>query len=191
MAVPIFLIFWPGAIVKFALFDYFAKTMTSFRIRPRFSITSPKSQAQILEEVRARLKETNAEYRGIALDGHIMLKVKQADEHYWSPQLSILLDDQADQTLIRGRYGPKPNVWTLFTMSYLAISILTIFISIIGFSRLSLGLSANILWVLPVLAGAALLLYFSSQVGQKIGAEQTFALHHFFEEAIGQKIHIH
>jgi hypothetical protein len=33
-------------------------------------------------------------------------------------------------------------------------------------------------------------LYFVSQIGQKLGAEETFALHHFVEENLGVKIHI-
>lgn len=165
--------------------------MTSFRIRPKFRITTPKRRTAILEALQLGLKAEEASCQGIAIEGHIILKVLPAEEHYWSPQLSILLDEEEGHTLVRGRYGPKSNVWTLFTMCYLAISILSVFISIIGFSRLSLGLSANILWVLPLLGGAAILLYFISQFGQKLGAEQTFTLHHFFEEAIDQKIPIH
>ncbi|MBX2872723.1 MAG: hypothetical protein KTR30_11500 [Saprospiraceae bacterium] len=141
--------------------------------------------------MQSALAEQPPKCHGIAIEGHIILKVLPDEAHYWSPQLSILLDEEEEQTLIRGRYGPKPNVWTLFTMSYLAISILSVFISIIGFSRLSLGLSADILWVLPVLAVAAIALYISSQLGQKLGAEQTFTLHHFFEEVLGQKIPLH
>lgn len=165
--------------------------MTSFRIRPKFSITTPKRRAAILEALQLNLQQEEASCQGIAIEGHIILKVLPTEEHYWSPQLSILLDEEEDHTLVRGRYGPKSNVWTLFTMSYLAISILSVFISIIGLSRLSLGLSANILWILLLLGGAAVLLYFISQFGQKLGAEQTFTLHHFFEEAIDQKIPIH
>jgi hypothetical protein len=35
------------------------------------------------------------------------------------------------------------------------------------------------------------LMYVLSQTGQKIGAEQTFLIHHFYEDAIGEKIAIH
>ncbi len=165
--------------------------MTSFRIRPRFRATSPVDRQTIIARLQKALEEQPPKCHGIAIDGHIILRVLPEEAHYWSPQLSILLDQEEDETLIRGRYGPKPNVWTLFTMSYLAISILATFLSIIGFSRLSLGLSANVLWALPVLAAAAVGLYISSQLGQKLGAEQTFTLHHFFEEVLGQKIPLH
>jgi hypothetical protein len=41
-----------------------------------------------------------------------------------------------------------------------------------------------------VFAIIAVILYVFSQVGQKLGAEQTFTLHHFFEEVVHQKVHI-
>ena len=41
-----------------------------------------------------------------------------------------------------------------------------------------------------LLAMAALVLYLVAQFGQKIGAEQMFTLHHFFEDSIGHRIHI-
>ncbi len=83
-----------------------------------------------------------------------------------------------------------PNVWTLFTGGYLLFGFLFMFVSIVGFSQYSLGQPCQILWFLPVLAILIALLYVSSQLGQKLGAEQMFTLHHFFEETIGQRVHI-
>ena len=164
--------------------------MTSFRIRPRFKIISEKTPEQILEAFRLALKNKDCACKGVAIPGHITLMVKPEEIHYWSPQLQLTLEDNDESTEIRGLYGPSPQVWTLFALSYLAIGILFLFISIIGFSRLSLDLNAPILWVLPVLAAVAILLYISSQLGQKLGAEQTFTLHHFLEDILGKKVRI-
>ena len=81
-----------------------------------------------------------------------------------------------------------PNVWTLFAMSYLAISVLLVFISIIGSSQYTLGHDAKILWALPFLLILGISLYIVSQLGQKLGAAQTYAIHYFFEDAIGENI---
>jgi hypothetical protein len=43
---------------------------------------------------------------------------------------------------------------------------------------------------LPFFLGGLAILYFVAQTGQKMGAEQTFQLHHFFEESIGETVHI-
>ena len=168
--------------------------MTSFRIRPRFKVASEKDSDTIIEEIKEKVHDPKMHCACdvIFIPGHIILKIKKEEQHYWSPQLELTLEEEEKEkgTLIKGRYGPHHNVWTLFIVLYLAIGILTLFVSILGFSRLSLGMNAPILWIVPFLFGFALLLYISSQLGQKLGAEQTFTLHHFLEELIDRKIHI-
>lgn len=164
--------------------------MTSFRMRPRFEIATEDSADEFLQKIKVHLKQNDDPFDCSVMPGHFYLKVKKEDQHYWSPQLNLSFDEDSDPLLIRGRYEPHPNVWTLFILLYLALSVLILFIGIIGLSRMSLGMSAKILWVVPVLALAAAVLYFVSQIGQKLGAEDTFSLHHFLEEVVGEKVHI-
>jgi hypothetical protein len=64
---------------------------------------------------------------------------------------------------------------------------LALFVTIIGTSQLMLELPGRILWILPFLGGMGFFLYILSQTGQKLGAEQTFTLHHFFEYTMERK----
>ena len=164
--------------------------MTSLRIRPRFSQIISEPQVKIEERMKTKLKEPDIDCVGRVIPGFIVLKIPQSERHYWSPQLSLSLEEHEEGTLVRGLYGPNPTVWAMFTFGYSALGLIALFIAIIGSSKVSLGLEAPILWVLPVLAGLAVILYFVAQTGQKIGVEQTFTIHHFYEEAIGQKVHI-
>lgn len=164
--------------------------MASFRVRPKFEMYSGKSMEEIILIVKENLKHNTHHLHGQAMHDHITIRVNKAQRHYWSPQLSILMQREPEdiQTKIIGVYGPMPNVWTLFTLGYLAIGVLTTFISIIGFSQRALGQTGHILWALPVMAGIAAAMYLLSQMGQKLGAAQTYAIHYFFEEAIGEKV---
>ena len=126
-----------------------------------------------------------------AIPDHIVLKVNQEDQHFWSPQLTLILEESGEGSLVRGTYGPNGNVWTLFAGSYFACGVLITFISIIGFSRKSLGMDAHILWVLPFLIGIVIVLYLASQFGQKLGAEQMFDLHYTAQDVLGEKIHFY
>ncbi len=153
-------------------------------------MTSQKSLEDITQLFKGRLKQSDIPCEGYVVQDQIVLKVNRSEQHFWSPQLDVSLEQTESGTLIRGLYGPSPHIWTLFAVSYLGIGVLVTFISIIGFSRKSLGMPAPILWALPVLLGVSLLLYISSQIGQKIGAEQTFTLHHFVEDTIGERIHV-
>lgn len=122
--------------------------------------------------------------------GYINLKIPLQERLYWSPQLTLTFESTEEGTIIRGLYGPSPNVWTAFFFGYAACGILALIAGMWGFARYSLSLSAEMLWALPVLGEIALSLYIIAQMGQKIGAEQMFRLHLFYEEFIQDKIPI-
>lgn len=166
--------------------------MTSIRIRPRFKGVYSITPEQVEKHVREHLKLPDCPCTAKITTGFIVLYVLPKDQHFWSPQLSLSFekDEESDKTIIRGLYGPNPTVWAIFTFGYGAIAILALFIGFYGFSQYSLGQNASILWSLPILAVAALVLYLVAQFGQKLGVEQTFTLHHFFENSVGHRIHI-
>lgn len=167
--------------------------MSSFRIRPRFEQTVPYAAREVEQRVLDALKAPSPLCSGLVIPDYIVLKIPLEDRHFWSPQLSLQLEEEEDGrgTLIRGLYGPNPTVWAFFTYGYGALAILGTFIGIIGLSELTLGKSGQILWVLALLAAMALGLYFIAQTGQKIGAQQTYQLHHFYEQTFGMRTPIH
>lgn len=164
--------------------------MATFSFRPSFEVTSSKTMTEVIQRVKDHLKHDIHHLEGEGMQDHITIRVKASHRHYWSPQLSVLMyDDEKQKTImIKGIYGPMPNVWTLFTISYLAIGTLSLFVSITGFSQQALGQDAPTIWALPALFGLAITLYLVSQLGQKLGAAQTYAIHYFFEEALGEPL---
>ena len=170
--------------------------MSSFRIRPRFQ-QQFRSGAQEMEKLFRDRMEHEKELcscSGVFRPGHIILKIPVDERHFWSPQLTISLEERESEsgggTLVRGLYGPDPSVWTFFAMSYLVLGIAAVFAGIIGYSYRILGRETWLLWLIPVLALVALVLYIIAQFGQKLGAEQTFRLHHFYEETVGKKVEL-
>jgi len=143
--------------------------------------------------VRKHMATLDCACSGEILKDFIVLNIRPDEQHFWSPQLSLSFEpDEEDKifTIIRGLYGPNPTVWAFFTYGYAALAIIGTFLGMYGFSQYSLGQDAVILWAVPILALAAFTLYMVAQFGQKIGAEQMFTLHHFFEGSIGHRIHI-
>lgn len=162
--------------------------MTSFRLRPRFSYTTEKSPESVVDSVRKRLQESD-QCMGKVLDNHVVLYIPPDLRHYWSPQLNLSIEAEASGCRIDGLFTPSPSVWGLFTLGYGVLAVLFLFLSIIGGSSYMLGESSWTLYALPVVVVLAIGLYFMSQVGQKIGAEQMFTLHHYLEDALQEKIH--
>ena len=160
----------------------------SIRVRPRFKILSQREQDEIQRYFGEKLAEESSSYEGRVLEGHIVIKVLRSEQHYWSPQLGLSLDTTEEGTIIRGLYGPNPSIWLMFTFGHILVSVAAMFILIVGLSNMSLGLSSMILWSLPVLGIVSLIMYLIARAGRKLGEEQLFDLHHFFEEHIGDKV---
>ncbi len=164
--------------------------MTSFRIRPRFKQLRNENPEQIEDALKKEIQRQNNRFTGIFLPGHITIKINQQQRHFWSPQLSLSLDQMNDITIIRGLYGPNPTVWAIFFFGYAALGIILLIVGMLLLSQYSLGLSTGLWWVVPACIITALILYIIAQTGQKIGASQMFDLHHLYEETIGEKVSI-
>ncbi len=164
--------------------------MPSFTLRPRFKKDVHIASEELEELLKAELKKEGSECVGYVGSGYSVIKIPMTERHFWSPQLSISFEEKDGATQISGLYGPNPTVWAVFFFGYVALGIIGLFILVIGFSRFSLGMGTGILWVLPVLLVAALILYVLAQGGQKIGAQQMFTLHHFFEGLVDEKVKI-
>lgn len=167
--------------------------MSSIHIRPRFKDRYKMKPEEVVKLVQDHMATLDCGCSAIVRKNFVILRIRPDERHFWSPQLSLSFEiDEEDEsfTIIRGLYGPNPTVWALFTYGYVALGILFTFLGMYGLSKYSLGQDHTVLWALPVLAGLALILYLIGQFGQKIGAEQMFTLHHFFEDSIGHRIHV-
>ena len=166
--------------------------MTSIRIRPRFKLSSSYSPTELVLKIKQTLQDsaTNC-YAESLLNNYIVLKLKKEEQHFWSPQLTLSIDKLENGCFIRGLYTPKPTIWSMFVFLYTGIAVCILFAGLYGLSRLSLNLDAPILWSVPMLLGIAILLYMIAQIGQKLGTQQMFDLHHFIEKAIDKKVRIY
>jgi len=164
--------------------------MSSFRTRPRFKHLVKEEQAnlehRILDALKVDCPPCETDYR----PGYLNLKIPRDQQHFWSPQLALTFETTEEGTIVRGLYGPNPTVWAIFFFGYIAVGILSSVAGMWGLARWNLGMSHEILWVLPFLGAIGLALYIIGQLGQKIGAEQMFTLHHFYEDVVHDKISV-
>ena len=158
------------------------------RVRPRFHVYTPYSAEEVLERIRIGLADSNAPCKGRLIAGHATLFLPIEEQHYWSPQLSLSVEDDADGSLLRGLYGPRPAVWTMFVFFYSLIGVAILFVAIFGFSYKALDGNAGILWLLPVLVLIFLTLYLVAYFGKRLGHDQIEILHHFTEKCIDTHI---
>ena len=155
-------------------------------IRPSFTQDCAHTSDQIVEVFENHLKHESSNCSGSIHPPYIVLYPLLEDQHYWSPQLSILIEDEQTYRTLHGRYGPKPSVWTMFVFFYAVIGLAAIIISVIGMANMSLDESTTILYLLPLLLALFLSLFFVASTGKKKGHDQMVSLQNSFKEAMSQ-----
>ena len=155
-----------------------------YQVRPRFEIEIDKLQVSIEEKLRIALKTENAKVIGRVNPSYATFYLPKKEQHYWSPGLTLSLEKTENGTLLRGLYGPRPAVWTMFVFFYALIAFAILVLSIVGLTNYSLGKSAVILWLIPILILGFLSLYLVAYFGQKMGQDQMITLHQFIEKSL-------
>ena len=140
--------------------------MPSSPFRPTFLLASDLNETQLLSCIQDKFdcERFCNRIRG----NHGMVEIKQRHRHFWSPFLTFEVSAGNRQCEIRGRFSPHPTIWTAFTFSYLAVSVVAFFSLVIGVSQQLAQMTPCAYWALPICGSAAILLWFVSRTGQKL-----------------------
>lgn len=156
-----------------------------FRIRPRFEQTLPLSPDKIRAQICAPGASKAEEFEIKSTTGMVVIHIAEKNRNRWSPRLQISLEKTAEGgTHIEGVYGPEHEVWALFIYVYIVTGLLGIFSGIYGSAQMFIGQMPWAWWVCGSMAVIAGSMYLLAQLGQKLGAWQTFELHHVYQAAM-------
>jgi hypothetical protein len=158
--------------------------MEKIEIRPRFHYQSPLAPEVLLKALEEALAKENSPINGLVIDQHVYLRIPYEDQHFWSPQLSLEVEATDSGSQVNGLFGPRESVWLMYIFFYALMGFLIMVVMIMGFSQLNLGLSARILWALPVLLLLLVMAFFTAKAGQKLGHDEMHLLYDFFRNAI-------
>jgi hypothetical protein len=155
-------------------------------LRPRFSIDLEENHKVILNRFSNEFKKDSVKFRRNNVDGHLFISVPKKDEHFWSPQLHLeIIEKTENRTLLKGLFGSKPQVWTLFMFLHFLIGIFFLGFGVLLYSRISLGETM----LLPIIMMVVLpfiwtVLYFLGKIGKDTGKNQMKELHDFMIRVI-------
>lgn len=167
--------------------------MFSLRVRPRIKFYSERSIVHVIECFHDTVESKEFQLDGTFLKDSIVVKIPEEIVHYWSPELQLEIsenpfkDDEhaehPEKTVIRGFVGPKSTVWTLFMFFYIAFGALLLGGLIYGSSQQMLDMELTGYWF-ALLGGLGLIFtLIASQIGQKMGEEQTNILLNLIERS--------
>lgn len=158
------------------------------RIRPRVRFSSNQTPDQFTRSILENLAEPEKKIEGIAIPNFVTIYPSKEERYFWSPQLTLIIEEIPCGSYIRGLYGPKPSVWTMFMFFYSIVGFVTLIATLVSLSYWSLGEESIIFWSIPALLILLLTLFLVAYIGQKIGHKQIAHVHKFLEDTIGEKI---
>lgn len=165
--------------------------MSSFRLRPGFSHVIDLAPEELRERIASEVERHGSRCEVRSFPGFICLRVPPESRRFWSPRLHLSLEPHANGgTHVSGTYGPNANMWSSFLYGYLLVGSVGLFSGILGWCQWSLGITAWGLWIFWVMLAAAIGMYVLAQLGQKLGARQTFLLHLIYEQAVGMEVEV-
>ena len=162
---------------------------SDIHLRPRFKMDFKESQQNLIAKFESNLKDGDCKYCSKIVDGHIVIDVPVDENHFWSPQLNIEIEKLEDnKTIVKGLFGPKPQVWTLFMFFHFAVAVAFIGFSVMAYVQWSLktdySLAMFMVIALPVLW---IMMYFFGRWGKSTGHKQMEELHDFMMKTLDKK----
>lgn len=154
-------------------------------LKPRFQIDFGMNAEVLLEKISQEIAEEE-KYKVKLVDNHMVVDIPEKDNHYWSPQLHLEIEELTENSAkIRGLFGPKPQVWTLFMFIHFGVATAFLIFATIVYTNASLGKSSvfpiAMLVVLPIVW---ITLYLVGRLGKSTGQPQMDELKKFTKELL-------
>ncbi len=158
--------------------------MSDIRLRPRFEFTTPVEPNDVLRRLEQLVGE-HPSVTGRVFATSAVLKIPADRVHFWSPQLEIGIDPHLPGgSLVRGLFGPRPAIWSLFIALYVGIAFAGGMGVIYGYAQWTLGAAGHALWSGPAALVAFLLVYLVGRQGRHLGMKQMHQLRSALDAAL-------
>jgi len=146
--------------------------MTRRRIRPTFAIPLIPEPNEAMSILRERLQGTDYQECTRSKGRCAYFFVDEDERKFWSPHLSVQVEPDGEGSLLRGQFGPHPELWTLYMFLYTGVGFLATIGLMLGFFQLQSGMTPWGFWGLAIGVPGIIILYAISATGQKLSAHQ-------------------
>ena len=162
-------------------------------LRPRFVKNLDIKAEKILDRFEAD-SDINTHLKISRVDDHVFIRIPKKEQHFWSPQLHLEINEDYDQkslSTIYGLFGPNPTVWTMFMFFHFVVAGFFIGFAIWAYVNWSLDNSYAVqLFVTMFMIVIWFALYLSGRMGKRAGLDQMHELHHFMRDTLrSQNLH--
>ena len=160
--------------------------LNPIRTRPRFKIFTDLEAETCAKQLKSQLKIENQIFQGNINKEVANIWVKTQHNEFWKPYLSLRIEKEENQTVIRGIFGPSSAVWTFFMFLYFIFSITFMVFITIWFVTIQIK-STDFPWAIHVAILSIILLlisFFATKIGQIKAKSEMEQLRDFAEKTI-------
>ena len=158
--------------------------MTKNLIRPTFIVALAPGPDEAMGTLRERLRGTDYEDCTRSKGRCAYFFVKEEERKLWSPHLSIQILPDSQGSVLKGRFGPHPEVWTLFLFLYTTVGFMAVIGVLLGFSQWQSGMDPWGLWGAWIGIPGLAVLYGISATGQRLSAHQMEELRQHIDDLV-------
>ena len=159
-------------------------TLDKIRSRPRFKMMADIEPKDYEQRLKTYL-EKHSDYAGNINAEVATIWVNTKEDSFYKPYLSLRIEKEEGNTVIRGIFGPSSEIWTFFMFLYFGLSILWMVFITMWFVEKQIS-SNDYPWALMasiITLGLLALTYLASLYGQKKGKEEMHLLRKFAEKS--------
>lgn len=160
--------------------------MAAARLRPVFDATLPCEPTRFLAEFERRLHSDGPIWNGFVMKDYALLRVAEQERRFWSPalHLQILPGGGNAPSRLHGCFSPSSPIWTFFIACYVLAAMVALAGISYGWAQSCLEQSPSALWAVPAALVFAAIVWWASQVGQRLGADDMGKLRGFVEATV-------
>ena len=157
------------------------------RMRPKFSIQLPIPADEAILRIREGLDTPELRDSTMIAGRHAEFLVDEPQRRVWSPRLTVRIDDAPGGSTLRGRFSPRPDVWTGFMFVYFLLVFLVVFGATLGYVQQVSNEAAWGFWAIPVGLTLIACIHLASYVGQRLAASQMRELRGRLESVVASR----
>ena len=162
--------------------------MNKIEIRPRFKIDVAMPKDEIISRISGEIKRCNGKCEINQVRNHLIFKIPEKMQRFWSPELSIEINETNNNTELNCILGPKPSIWTLFATFYSVSVFIGIIGLVFGFSQWTIGNSPYGFWLVPLSVIMVASAYLIALTGQKFSYKEMLFLRTKLDNALTREV---
>ncbi len=154
-------------------------------LRPRFQVDLPLTKEKLLSVFHEKLQARKSAFPHKLIDDHMFIDIPKKDNHFWSPQLQLEVIEFDKGCKLKGLFGPKPQVLTLFMFVHFIVG--TAFLGCCAWLYSNISLEKEIavpLIFMIVLPLVWVILYLIVRLGRDTGKKHIKKLQDFTLETL-------